>query len=254
MDKSLPITFLLLLGLLFSSCQAEQNDNLRIATAANMQFVIKKLSTAFTKKTNVPCEIIIGSSGKLTAQIKEGAPYDLFLSADMKYPSALHQSGLTKTKPKVLAYGQLILWSQKQNITLETLKKADIKYIAIANPKVAPYGVASTEVLHNFGIFEELEEKLVYGESIAQVNQFVFAGAAEVGFTALSIVHSLAQNERGYWLAIPDSLHQAIEQGIVLLENDRKMDKEARLFYDFLFSEEGTAILEAEGYVKLITK
>ncbi|MFT4665171.1 MAG: molybdate transport system substrate-binding protein [Polaribacter sp.] len=250
MKKSFSIILLLALGLLFSNCQQKNNTSLRIATAANMQFVIKQLTAAFTKKTNVPCEVIIGSSGKLTAQIKEGAPYDLFLSADMKYPFMLHQNGLSKTTPKILAYGQLILWSQKQSITLGTLKQPFIKHIAIANPKVAPYGVASMEVLQNFGIFGQLKEKLVYGESIAQVNQFVYAGVAEVGFTALSVVRSLTPNERGYWVAIPDSLHQPIEQGIVLLENNRNLDKEARQFYDFLFSEEGTAILEAEGYIK----
>ncbi|MEZ4985153.1 MAG: molybdate ABC transporter substrate-binding protein [Saprospiraceae bacterium] len=163
-----------------------------IAVAANMQFAMEELSQSFTAKTGIPCDMTISSSGKITAQIKEGAPYDIFFSANMKYPEEIFNSGWAAKSPKIYAYGKLVLWTTRQDITpaLSQLTDNKIRNIAMANPKIAPYGEAAVAVLQKNGLYKKVEDKLVFGESIAQTNHFITTGAADVGFTALSVVKS----------------------------------------------------------------
>ena len=231
----------------FTNCQTTENNYLRIATAANMQFAMKAITKAFTEKTNIKCETIVGSSGKLTAQIKAGAPYDIFVSADMKYPNKLYKDGLSSAKPKVYANGKLVLWSMKNEIRLniETIISNNINHIALANPKTAPYGKAAMETLDFYKFTNQIEDKLVFGESISQTNQFINSQAAEIGFTAKSVVLSPLMKGKGQWIEILDSVYSPIEQGIILL-NDPTED--AKQFQAFLFSEQGSAILKSYGY------
>ncbi len=237
------------IGLLFSACGGKHSADLVIATAANMQFAMEALAEAFTAKTGIACQLIISSSGKLTAQIKEGAPFDVFVSADMKYPTELFAAGLTLQEPQIYAYGQLVLWSRKGTSppNIQDLPQPTIRHIALANPKTAPYGQAAMEVLTHYKLLEQVEEKLVYGESIAQTNQFILSEAAEVGFTAQSVVRSPRMKEEGHWSAIPQDIYRPIAQGIVLLQGDR-VHTGAQAFYDFIFSSEARRILEAYGY------
>ena len=232
------------------SCNDNNPQPLLIATAANMQFAIPSLLKKFTETTGIACEPIISSSGKLTAQIKEGAPYSVFLSADMKYPEVLYRQGLTITRPKIYAYGTLVLWSiaESNNLSLDLLNSPSIAHIALANPKTAPYGKAAMEVLQHLNVSSTLKKKLVFGESIAQTNQFITSQVAELGFTAKSVVVSPMVKEQGQWITIDTSLYSPIEQGIVLLKNTPDKLKEAQLFYDFLLSEKGQAILNENGY------
>src|SRR3954462_397194 len=151
-------------------------QQLHIAVAANAQFVANKLKEAFKKETGINAVLTIGSSGKLTAQIEQGAPFNVFLSADMKYPEELYSKGLTTGKPQVYAYGALVLWAIKDsNLAkdLSTLLNKDLKKIAIANPKLAPYGEAAVQALTKQNLLSRVQQKVVYGESIAQVNQYL---------------------------------------------------------------------------------
>ena len=177
------------------NCNRSKDQILTIAVASNMQFAIQEITKAFTEESGIPCQTIISSSGKLTAQIKEGAPYDIFVSANMKYPNSLYDENLTTSRPKIYAFGKLVLWSKNKEIEPSTniLTDKNIKHIALANPKNAPYGKAAIETLEHFDIYKKVEKKLIYGESIAQTNQFITTQAAQIGFTALSIIYALPE-------------------------------------------------------------
>jgi len=215
-----------------------------------MQFAMADITKKFTQQTNIKTNLIISSSGKLTAQIKEGAPYDILVSANMKYPNEIQQFKLAATKPKVYAYGKLILWSTQKYTTpsIEILSSEKIKHIALANPKTAPYGQAAIDILKHHGIYETVESKLVYGESIAQTNQFITSGAAEIGFTAKSVVLSKEMNGKGEWFEPAPNTYTQIEQGIVRIKRKHDVQNEARQFYDFMFSAEAKKILTEFGY------
>lgn len=237
---------------LFLGCDSHKKDNtIIIATAANMQFVMPILVQHFTNKTNIECELIIGSSGKLTAQIKEGAPYDVFVAANMKYPTEIYNNEQALTKPQVYGYGKLVLWSMIDTIepAIANLKANYIQHIALANSKTAPYGIAAVEVLKHYNLYNKLEGKLVYGESIAQTNQFINSKSVEVGFTAMSVVLSPNIKGKGNWVAIDTTLHKPIKQGVVLIKQKTKENKYAQKFYDFLFSIEAKNILKKYGYL-----
>ena len=236
--------------LILFSCENNSKDKLTIATAANMQFVMQELTNSFTEKMNIECEVIVGSSGKLTAQIMQGAPFDLFVSANMTYPVDLYNNGFTKMKPKVYAFGSLVLWSTSivEELSLEMLKSDDIKHIALANPRIAPYGISALEVLKNEGVYDKVKDKLVYGESISQTNQFINSKVVEIGFTAKSVV--LSPNARAYdnWIEMNKESYSPIEQGVVILNNRKNFEMEAFKFYKYLSSPDGARILRKFGY------
>ncbi|MDN3669813.1 molybdate ABC transporter substrate-binding protein [Echinicola jeungdonensis] len=233
------------------SCQQKPTEKITIATAANMQFAMKALTEAFKEYHQIDCELIISSSGKLTAQIKEGAPYDVFVGANMKYPEAIFQSGLAAHSPRIYAKGKLVLWTMDEEIevSLDILSFPEIDHIALANPKTAPYGIAAMDVLNHYQLIDQVKEKLVYGESIAQTNQFITSKAAKIGFTAMSVVLSPEMKGKGKWLEIDPSTYRSIDQGVVLLKKEGKDIKDAQLFYDFLFSSEAHKILNDYGYL-----
>jgi len=233
----------------FFSCENNTSQKIIIATAANAQFAINELVDTFTNQTNIDCDIVVSSSGKLTAQISEGAPYDIFISADMKYPESLHTKDKTLSPPQIYAYGKLALWSRNKDsyLDFQNLKNQDIRHIAIANPKTAPYGVAALETLQKQGIYEAVKSKLVYGESISQVNQFIYFGTADVGFTAMSVVLSPRMKNEGIWTEIEAVNHAPIAQGAALI-NRKGAHPEAVRFYEFLFSPKAKKILQKYGY------
>lgn len=245
---------LLLIGvfsLTVTSCRHRESKDLRIAVAANMQFAMEELTTAFTKETGITCELIVSSSGKLTAQLQEGAPYDVFLSADMNYPEVLYRAGLTVAAPQVYAKGGLVLWTANTDLrpNMELLTSDPIDRIAIANPKTAPYGRAAIAALRHYGIYESVQDKLVYGESIAQVNQFIQSQAATIGFTATAVVHSPMLQDEGNWTLVPSSSYTPIEQGYVVLVSNKRREQNGQRFGDFLSSPSGRQILESYGYL-----
>ena len=238
--------------LLVASCSSPKakKEKLLIATAANMQFAMKELAAQFSQQTGIDCDLVISSSGKLTAQIREGAPFDVLVAANMKYPKEVYDNGLALDRPRVYANGKLVLWSTTGGIegSLSLLTSPVVKHIAVANPKTAPYGEAAIEVLQKSGILEKVRHKLVYGESIAQTNQFITTGAAEIGFTAKSVVLSPGLRSKGHWTDIDDSLYQTIEQGVVPIKTREDTAPIAEQFIEFLFSRSARQILNNFGY------
>src|SRR3954468_11686170 len=227
-------------------------QQLHIAVAANAQFVANKLIEAFKKETGIDAELTISSSGKLTAQIEQGAPFNVFLSADMKYPEELYSKGLTTGKPQVYAYGALVLWTIKDsNLArdLSTLLNKVLKKIAIANPKLAPYGEAAVQALTKQNLLTRVQQKVVYGESIAQVNQYLLSGAVDVAFTAKSVVLDSAVSSKGKWIEVNQKWYNPIAQGIVVVKHsDAGQMSAANKFYQFIFSKKGKAIFRKYGY------
>lgn len=240
---------LLLLALTASACSNSQEDQLTIAASANMQFAMVELEKAFELETATDIEVILGSSGKLTAQIIAGAPYDLFLSADMKYPEKLFDEGLSENEPIVYAYGKLVVWSSldsaltnTQENNLRTMK------MAIANPKTAPYGQAAAQYLKSTGDWDKLSNRLVFGESISQVNQFMVSKAVKIGFTAKSSMYSEAFRNNGTWTEIPDIMYEPLAQAMVQLKVRPNLKNQAKAFYNFILSATGQEILNNFGY------
>ena len=234
----------------FYSCNTEKKDSLRIAVASNLQFVMTELVQEFSENTGIDCEVIVGSSGKLTAQIIEGAPFDLLLSADVKYPNELYDKGFATDQPKVYAYGNLILWTVVEGLSpdLDSLASERIKYIAVGNPKTAPYGVAALQVLNNTGVFNSVNDKIVYGESVSQTNQFILSQAADLGFTSKSVVLSPQMINKGSWKEIDKELYEPMAQAMVVLKNRKEYTIKAIQFKDFILSAKGKKILHKFGY------
>jgi len=242
---------LFILAALFSSCNYKQaNQPITVATAANMQPAMKEIIQQFTKKTGLKCDLIVSSSGKLTAQIVEGAPYDVFISADMKYPTEVFEKGLATEEPEVYANGKLVLWASKDSInpSIDLLTSDNIKHIAIANPKTAPYGIAAIEVLTHYGIYEKVTSKLVFGESISQTNQFITSQAADIGFTAMSTVMDPAMKGKGKWVEVDASTYSPIHQGMVVIKHEGNAKESASAFYDYMLTEKAKTILRNFGY------
>jgi molybdate transport system substrate-binding protein len=241
--------FCLLFLIAANGCRQKDSEKLFIATAANMQYPMNDLVKAFSLQTGMDCETVISSSGILTAQIREGAPFDVFVSADMKYPAELYKDGYTIAAPEIYAYGVLILWTIVQELdpSIDLLTSDRIRHIALANPRTAPYGMAAVEVLERAGIYDMVQKKLVYGESISQTSQFIVSGAAEIGFTAKSVALSPDMEDRGNWIVVDENHYTPIAQGMVILKN--KKIKQAEKFRDFLFSEKGRKILNKFGYL-----
>ena len=244
MNFKISTFFLILSVAIITNCQPNKAPVLTIATAANMQFAMKELVKSFEKNRNIKCEVILGSSGKLTTQILEGAPYDIFISADTLFPKKLFNKGRTLGSPILYAHGQLILWTLKKEIvpSFNILESIEIRNIAIANPKTAPYGAASKSILEKLELFEIIEDKVVYGESIAQVNQFISTQAAEIGITSNSIIYSNQLKNKGRWIDIDHDLYHPIPQALVIIKNDRQQDADSNEFVKFLLSEEGKSI------------
>lgn len=237
----------ILLSILLLGCQSE--PSLKIATSANMQFVMEELVSAYSNENDITVELIVSSSGKLTSQIEQGAPFDIFVAANMKYPEYLYDKNYTIGAPEIYAYGQLVLWTLNDiEPTIEGLTTSTINKIAIANPKTAPYGEATIAVLKKHNLFKNVESKLIYGESISQCNQFITTQSADIGFTALSVVLSPQMKNTGHWIKINNDDYKPISQGVVILKGS-KQQKEAQLFYDFLMSEPAQIILANNGYL-----
>jgi len=242
---------ILILGILGNVVFA---GNINLAVAANVSYAIDNLITKFHETNpNTKVQVTLGSSGKLTAQIKNGAPYQLFLSANMKYPKALYKQNIAITKPLVYAKGSLAILSDKkidftQGINVITQKS--ISKIAIANPRTAPYGKAALEAITKKGLLQSTQKKFAYAESVTQTVAYTLT-AADIGFVAKSSLFSpkmkrYKQNEN--WIEVDPTLYTPIDQGIVILKNAQD-NKEAKAFYDFVLSKDAKVIFKKYGYL-----
>lgn len=224
-----------------------------VAVAANVQYTFEEIKSEFEKETGINIKTIVGSSGKFTAQIENGAPFDVFLSADMDYPMTLAKEGLTFNDPKIYAYGTLVLWTLNDmdlSSGLGVLNDPAVKKIAVAVPNTAPYGRQAVNALKHEDLYELVNKKLVYGESIAQVNQFITTQAADIGFTAKSVVLAANMKDKGHWIEVSQDAYDPIAQGAVILKHAEKEHlDEAKTFFDFLYSEKAGEIFKRYGYV-----
>ena len=229
-------------------------DEITIAAASDLNFAFKELVTAYQKATGNYVKLSLGSSGNFFSQIQNGAPFDLYFSADIAYPRKLEEAGLTV--PGSLypyAVGRIVIWTGRESrIDLtqgfDALREPTVKKIAIANPKHAPYGRAAVAALEKAGLYERLKDRLVYGENISQVAQFVESGAADVGIIALSVALAPPMKAAGRYWEIPSDMHPPIEQGVVMLSGGKNRDK-AKAFLSFIRSAEGQAIMTQYGFV-----
>lgn len=223
-----------------------------VAAAADLKFAMDEIVTTFQQAHSADqVDVIYGSSGKFHAQIQQGAPYDLYFSADIAFPRALAKAGFAASEAKPYALGRIVLWSagmDARQMTLASLTGAKIARVAIANPRHAPYGKRAEEALRASGLWDKVEPKLVYGENIAHTAQFVQTGNAQVGVIALALAVSpeLAR-KGGYWL-IPDDLHAPLEQGFIITRRAEN-NALAQQFADYMGSKAARAVMTRYGFV-----
>jgi len=235
--KKLLLVCLFMLEIIFAK-------TLLVAAAGNTTYALPALKQKFNELyPNINVKFIISSSGKLTAQIQNGAPFDVFLSANMKYPNYLYSKKLAVTKPKIYTKGALVLLSITKKLkNLNDLK--NVQTIAIANVKTAPYGKAAIEVLKNAKLYNMVKNKLVYAETVNQVVSYV-KNAVEAGFVAKSSMFSPKMKKyKNNWININQNLYSPIEQGIVIIKDS----PQARKFYNFILSKKAKTVFKKYGY------
>jgi molybdate transport system substrate-binding protein len=232
--------------ILLLSFTTSQADVVHIAVASNFTHPMKELITAFEKQSAHSIKASYGSSGKIYAQIKHGAPFDIFFSADEHKPALLFDQGLTHNQPFTYAFGALALWSNNQQLKGKDLKQklqsGEFNKLALANPKLAPYGIAAMDVLEHLNLREATKHKWVKGENIAQTYQFVASANADLGFIALSqVIHQQSCSE--IW-RVPFHLYRPIRQDAVLLKNKAAPAE----FVQFLNLPTSQQIIQSYGY------
>ena len=238
----------------FSLLRAQQQQPpLRVAAAADLQFALKDIAQQYEHQTGHKVEITFGSSGNFFSQLQNGAPFDVFFSADIAYPARLRQANLTEQNSLLkYAVGRIVIWipaDSKINLIerkWDALLNPSVQKIAIANPEHAPYGRAAVEALKRAGIYEKVQAKLVYGENISQAAQFVQSGNAQAGIIALSLAVSPAMKTGQRW-GVPADQYAPIEQAAIIMKSAR--DKEvARAFLAFVSGDAGQRTLGSYGF------
>jgi molybdate transport system substrate-binding protein len=227
-------------------------EEVRVAVAANFLGTMNQIITNFQADTGHTVVVSAGSSGKLYAQIKNGAPFDVFFSADVTRPTLLEEEGLAvKGSRFVYAVGRLTLWSPDSNLVngdgQTVLSDGRFEYLAIANPKTAPYGRAAEQTLEKLGLWTSLKDRMVQGENIGQTFQFVFSKNAQLGFVALSQVLDPKINGSGSRWNVPTSLHDPLDQEAVLLVTGQK-NAAAKAFLNYVRGDKSLVIIERFGY------
>lgn len=241
-------SFILIFVLLGGTCAAQ--DKLLVAAASDLKFALDSLVSQFHKLDKRTIDVVYGASGKLSEQIMNGAPFDLFFSADISYPRSLSEKVKTGSEVYPYAKGHIVIWSKKIDPSqrrMQSLTDPSIRKIAIANPQHAPYGQRAVESLRHYHLFESVEGKLVYGENISQTAQFVSTGAADVGIIALSLALSPPMKaEQGMYYLIPEESHQPLIQGAVITSHGRG-NKLAFAFIEYMKTDAAIAVLEHFG-------
>jgi molybdate transport system substrate-binding protein len=252
--KRLLILILWLAGLAVPAVAGE----VFVAAAADLNFAMKEMIGPFEKQTGHRLRISFGSSGNFYSQIVNGAPYDMFFSADVSYPRKLETAGMGEPGTLFLyARGQIVLWVPNRSTIdlahqgMQALSDPSIRKVAVANPAHAPYGRAAVAAMEHFKIYETVRGKLVSGESALQAAQFVQSGAANIGIIPLSLASAPAMRQSGRYWTIPAEAYPKIEQGALILRQARKNGNlaTAQAFREWVRSRQGRAILERYGFV-----
>jgi molybdate transport system substrate-binding protein len=245
-------------GLLAAACllvaaRFASGQGLTVAAASDLQSALPAIASQFEKETGQRVRLTFGSSGNFFAQIQNGAPFDVFLSADIDYPRRLEASNLAERGSLYeYATGRLVLWTRKDSgidlgQSLAVLAEPRVRRIAIANPEHAPYGKAAVEALRHEGLYDRVREKFVLGENISQAAQFADSGGADVGLLALSLALAPSLKSSGTYADVPQSWHPPIEQGAVILASSRQKVL-ARQFLDHLKQTDAAKILQSYGF------
>lgn len=242
------LTAWLLLAVVFNTATANA-ATVRLAVATNFTDAMKQIALAFEQDTEHTTKVSYASSGKLTAQIQHGAPYDVFLSADTEKPEQLALKQLAIPNSRfTYAQGQLVLWAPGATSNIQSmLKSAKFKHLAIANPKLAPYGIAAVETLKTMDVFTTIKPKLVQGENIGQTFQYIHSGNAQLGFIAYAqLIKTGHTKDNDYWI-VEDKWHSPIQQTAVLLTRG-KNNAAAIAFMRYLKSTKAKSIIQSFGY------
>ncbi len=241
----------LLLTCLLGFAAFAHADEVKVAVAANFSAPMQKIAADFEKTTGHKAVISTGATGAFYAQIKNGAPFEVFLAADDETPAKLESEGLAvKGSRFTYAIGKLVLWSSKAGFVDpqgQVLKKGSFEKLALANPKTAPYGLAAVETLKKLGLAEATQAKLVQGETITQAYQFVASGNAELGFVALSLIWKDGAIASGSAWMVPTDLYSPIRQDAVLLSKGASQPA-AQALLQYLRGDAARAVIKTYGY------
>jgi len=243
-------TVVLAVGLVSSIARAGE---LTVAAASDLNYAFKEVIAGYEQQTGHHVKLTLGSSGNFFSQIQNGAPFDLYFSADIGYPRKLEDAGLTV--PGSLypyAVGQIVLWAGKGSQFdlskgLEVLRDPAIKKIAIANPKHAPYGRAAVAAMEYFKVYDQVKDRLILGENISQAAQFIDSGACEIGIVALSLALAPAMKASGSYWEIPSESHPPLEQGAVIVKQSKHQEA-AKQFLEFMKGLQGQEIMKRYGF------
>lgn len=242
-----------ILGICLFGLSAAHAETVRVAVAANFSTPIKTIAENFKKATGHQVSISSGSTGKFYTQIKNGAPFDVFLAADDKTPARLEKEGETVPGSRfTYAVGKLALWSAKENMVDakgDILKTQQYSRLSIASPKLAPYGLAAQETLEKLQLWDTVQPRLVQGENIAQAYQFAASGNAELGFVALSQIYKDGKIQSGSAWIVPAEYYRPIRQDAVILNNG-KTNPAATAFTQYLKSEPALKVIRSFGYAE----
>jgi molybdate transport system substrate-binding protein len=230
-----------------------QKKQVRVAAASDLQTVLPEIASAFEARTGKPVEVVYGSSGNFYAQIQNGAPFDVFLSADSDYPRKLEEAGFAEPHTAVVyGLGRMVLWMRMNSYCnperdgWKCLLLQEVKRIGVANPKHAPYGRAAIAALQKAGIYEQVRAKLVFGENISQAAQFAESGNAQAAILAYSLMSSPSLRSGNKW-EIPMELYPPIEQSAVVLKSGQNRSA-AQEFVKFITQGRGHDLLEKCGF------
>lgn len=246
------VALLCLLG--GAGAESVRAGEITIAAASDLNFAFKELTAAFEQQTGTHVKLSLGSSGNFYSQIQNGAPFDLYFSADIGFPRKLEESG--HAVPGSLyryAVGRIVVWAPKasplqvEKLGIAVLQNPSVQKIAIANPKHAPYGRAAVAAMEKYKLYDRVKDKLVLGENISQTAQFVESGACDVGIIALALALAPSMKTAGKYWEVPMEAYPPLEQGAVILTTSKNRQA-ARQFLDFLKSPQGQEIMRRYGF------
>ena len=241
----------LCIGIVFSMAVNAQAAEIKVAVASNFANVLKEIAVEFQKDTGHQLAITPGATGKFYAQTSNGAPFDVFLSADDETPSKLAKEGKAIAATQfTYAIGRLALWSQLPDMVdknADILKTDKFKFLAVANAKVAPYGQAAVMTMQKLGVLTKLEPRIVQGESISQTYQFVSTGNAQLGFVALSQIVENGKIKSGSAWIVPEEMHDPLKQDAVVLQSCKHISV-CQSLLDYLKTEKAKKIMASYGY------